>query len=145
LPQLPKHFNKQILKQRSELRLMLIIFNVTRCQFINESCVLEILSILLVAFWSEWNLLLLRMWHSRIFLIQTVRWQGTHTTPKTLNSYDLTLNQPGSGKCVKYQGPFCFDLAFTRCKLTSPGICVVFHRVLRFRKSAQNGAAPAIQ
>ncbi len=57
----------------------------------------------------------------------------------------LTLNQPGSGKDVKYPGLFCFDLAFTRCKLTSPGICVVCHRTLRFRKSAQNGAAPAIQ
>jgi hypothetical protein len=57
----------------------------------------------------------------------------------------LTLNQPGSRKCVKYRGPFCFDLAFTRCKLTSPGICVACHRALRFQKSAQNGAAPAIQ
>ncbi len=56
----------------------------------------------------------------------------------------LTLNQPGSGKCVKYWGPFCFDLAFTRCKLTSPSICVVCHRALLFQKSAQNGAAPAI-
>ncbi len=57
----------------------------------------------------------------------------------------LTLNQPGSGKCVKYRGPFCFDLAFTRCKLTSPGIFVTCHKALRFRKSAQNGAAPVIQ
>jgi hypothetical protein len=57
----------------------------------------------------------------------------------------LTLNQPGSGKYVKYRGPISFDLAFTRCKLTSPGICVVCHRALRFRKSAQNSAAPAIQ
>jgi hypothetical protein len=56
----------------------------------------------------------------------------------------LTLNQPGSGKCVKYWGLSCFDLAFTRCKLTSPSICKVCHRELRFRKSAQNGAAPAI-
>ncbi len=34
----------------------------------------------------------------------------------------LTLNQPGSEMSVNYQGPFGFDLAFTRCKLTSPGI-----------------------
>jgi hypothetical protein len=57
----------------------------------------------------------------------------------------LTLNQPGSGKYVKYWGPISFDLAFTRCKLTSPGLCVMCHRALRFRKSAQNGAVPAIQ
>jgi hypothetical protein len=57
----------------------------------------------------------------------------------------LTQYQPGFGKHVKYRAPFGFDLAFIRCKLTSPGICVVCHRALRFRKSAQNGAAPAIQ
>jgi hypothetical protein len=62
-----------------------------------------------------------------------------------LHSRVLTLNQPGSGKDVKFRGPFCFDLAFTRCKLTSPGICVVCHRALRFRKSTQNGAAPAMR
>jgi hypothetical protein len=33
---------------------------------------------------------------------------------------DISLNQPGSGKDVEYRGLFCFDLAFTRCKLTSP-------------------------
>ncbi len=35
---------------------------------------------------------------------------------------NLTLIQPGSGKSVNYRGPFCFDLAFMRCKLTSPSI-----------------------
>jgi hypothetical protein len=45
----------------------------------------------------------------------------------------LTLNQPGSGKFVNYRGPFSFDLAFTRCKLTSPGIWQMCNRALRFR------------
>ncbi len=36
---------------------------------------------------------------------------------------------PGSGKYIKYRGPFSFDLAFTRCRLTSPvfGRCVTEH------------------
>ncbi len=38
----------------------------------------------------------------------------------------LTLNQPGSEMSLNYRGPFGFDLAFTRCKLTSPGIWGIF-------------------
>jgi hypothetical protein len=53
----------------------------------------------------------------------------------------FTLNQPGSGKTVNYRGPFSFGLAFTRCKLTSPGIWRMYNRALRFRESAQNGGA----
>jgi hypothetical protein len=39
----------------------------------------------------------------------------------------LTLIQIGSGKSVKYWGPLSFDLAFMRCKFTSPelGRCVI--------------------
>ncbi len=33
----------------------------------------------------------------------------------------LTLIQQRSGKSLNYQGPFGFDLTFTRCKLASPG------------------------
>jgi hypothetical protein len=46
---------------------------------------------------------------------------------------------------VTYWGPFGFDLAFTRCKLTFPGIWgVCMYRALRFWESAQNGAATLI-
>ncbi len=51
-----------------------------------------------------------------------------------------TLIQPGSGKSRNYRGPFSFDLAFMRCKLTSPVIWQMCYRSLRFRKFAQNGA-----
>ncbi len=54
---------------------------------------------------------------------------------------DLTLNQPGAGKSVSYQGLFSFDLAFMRCKCTSPGIWQMNNRALRFWKTTQNGAA----
>ncbi len=57
---------------------------------------------------------------------------------------DLTLNQLGSGKSVNYRGPFGFGLAFTRCKLTSPGIWGVCIEHCGFRESAQNGAATLI-
>jgi hypothetical protein len=63
-----------------------------------------------------------------------------HAYPRHAQSF-LTLIQPGSGKFVNYWGPFSFDLAFTRCKLTSPGIWQMCYRALRFRESAQNGAA----
>jgi hypothetical protein len=53
----------------------------------------------------------------------------------------LILIQPGSEKSVNYRGLFSFDLAFTRCKLTSPGIWLMRNRALRFQKSAQYGAA----
>jgi hypothetical protein len=53
----------------------------------------------------------------------------------------FTLNQPRSGKTVNYRGPFSFGLAFTRCKLTSPGIWRQCNRVLRFRESTQNSGA----
>jgi hypothetical protein len=56
-------------------------------------------------------------------------------------SMSLTLNQPGSGKTVNYQGPFSLGLPFTRCKLTSPSIWRMCNRALRFRESAQNGGA----
>ncbi len=51
----------------------------------------------------------------------------------------LTLIQLGSGKSINYQGPFSFDLAFTRCKLTSPGIWQMCKRALRFQESTQSG------
>jgi hypothetical protein len=38
---------------------------------------------------------------------------------------------------INYQGPFSFDFAFKRCKLTFTGLCVVYHRALRFWKSVQ--------
>ncbi len=53
----------------------------------------------------------------------------------------LTLNQPRSGKSVNYRGPFSFDLAFTRVKVTSPGMWQMCNRALRFREFGQNGAA----
>ncbi len=53
----------------------------------------------------------------------------------------LTRNQPGSGKFVNYWGPFSFDLAFTRCKLTSPGMWQMCNKALQFREFGQNGAA----
>ncbi len=53
----------------------------------------------------------------------------------------LTLNQPGSAKSVNYRGPFSFGLAFTRCKLTSPGRRQMCNRALRFWQFGQNGAA----
>jgi hypothetical protein len=56
-------------------------------------------------------------------------------------SMSLTLNQPGSGKTINYQGPFSFGLPFTRCKLTSPSIWQMCNRALRFRESSQNGGA----
>jgi hypothetical protein len=46
-----------------------------------------------------------------------------YSLPKEWNNIgDLTLNQLGSEMSVTYWGPFGFDLAFTRCKLTFPGI-----------------------
>ncbi len=53
----------------------------------------------------------------------------------------LTLNQPGSAKSVNYWGPFSFGLAFTRCKLTSPGRWPMCNRAQRFREFGQNGTA----
>ncbi len=53
----------------------------------------------------------------------------------------LTLNQPGSGKSVNYRGPISFDLAFTRWKLTSPGIWLMCNRALWFQKFTQNSRA----
>jgi hypothetical protein len=50
----------------------------------------------------------------------------------------------GSRKFGNYWGPFSFDLAFTRCKLTSPGLRKVCNRVLQFRKSAQNGGTTTV-
>jgi hypothetical protein len=47
-------------------------------------------------------------------------------------SRTLTLLQPGSGKSVNYRGPFSFDLAFMRCKLTSLAIWQVCNRALQF-------------
>jgi hypothetical protein len=41
--------------------------------------------------------------------------------------HSLALIVPGSGRTVKYWGLLSFDLAFTRSKLNSPGICVVYH------------------
>ncbi len=53
----------------------------------------------------------------------------------------LTLNPPGSAKSVNYRGLFSFGLAFTRCKLTSPGRQQMCNRELRFWEFGQNGAA----
>jgi hypothetical protein len=58
-----------------------------------------------------------------------------------LGDLTLTLNQPGSGKSFNYWVPFSFDLDFTRCKLTSPGILQMCNKALWFRESAQNSAA----
>ncbi len=55
--------------------------------------------------------------------------------------FRLTLNQPGSAKSVNYWGPFSFDLAFTRCKLTYPGRWQMRNRALRFWEFGQNCAA----
>ncbi len=44
---------------------------------------------------------------------------------------------------INYQGPFSFDLTFMRCKLTSPGLCIVSQSAT-VSESAQKGAAPAI-
>jgi hypothetical protein len=52
----------------------------------------------------------------------------------------ITLNQPGSVKSVNYRGLFSFGLAFTRCKLTSPGRRQRCNRALRFQEFGQNGA-----
>jgi hypothetical protein len=52
---------------------------------------------------------------------------------------NLTLNQPGSRKSVNFWGPFSFDIACTRCKLTSPGRWQMCSRVLQFREFSQNG------
>ncbi len=39
----------------------------------------------------------------------------------------------GSGKSIEYWCPFSFDLAFTRCKLTSPDIWKLCNRAVRFK------------
>jgi hypothetical protein len=62
-----------------------------------------------------------------------------------LRSLPLTLIKPGSGRTVKNPGPLSFDLAFTRSKLTFPGISIVCNRALRFWEFAQNSAVPAVQ
>jgi hypothetical protein len=56
-------------------------------------------------------------------------------------SSPLTLILPGSRKSVNYWDSFSFELAFTRCKLTTPSIWQECNKALRFQKSAQNGAA----
>ncbi len=46
----------------------------------------------------------------------------------------LTLIEPGPGRTVKYWDPLRSDLAFTRSKFTSPKICYLCNRMLRFRE-----------
>jgi hypothetical protein len=68
-----------------------------------------------------------------VLFTQYVRLSGATT--------GITLNQLGSGKSVNYRGRSIFHLAFTRCKLTSPGIWQMCNRALQFRESTQIGAA----